>query len=484
MGHHRMPCPRKPLNRTFGVGLVAGSITLSGAGLLFPATANAEVQVDGQSDSPGAAGGNHTVVNISNNTYVLGDDHVTGVNQSNQNTVGGNGNIGNGRQVIRIPDVEVGYQNNSPGAAGGRTTLLRVSNNVIVVGRGTTNAVDQSNENDTGGNGNSTIGGGSDGMGGMRFSGQSASPGAAGGNTTDIDISNNTYVVGRNNTTSVNQFNQNTIGGSGNSVTPGGGSGDASQMGGQNNSPGAAGGNTTGIRFSNNTFVAGEGNTTQVNQFNQNTIGGDNNSVAPGGSPGSSMQMGGQNNSPGAAGGNRIGASISNNTMVVGRNNTTQVTQFNQNTIGGSGNTVGPAAGAPNNPLVAPIQIAGQNNSPGGAGGDIIGLNSSNNTWVAGQGNRTQVVQVNQNYFGGDTNAVNFLPFVVTGVPEWWIPVQFGGQQRSPGSAGGNIGENISNNVFDFGDGNITQVTQDNLNIEGGSGNAVIPVGIPLPLQP
>lgn len=481
MGHHRMPCNRKPLNHTFGVGLVAGTLTLSGAGLLLPATANADVQESGQSDSPGAAGGNHTVVNFSNNTYVVGDDNVTGVNQTNQNTVGGNGNVGNGRQVIRIPDVEVGYQNNSPGAAGSRTTLLRVSNNVIVVGRGNTNAVNQDNENDTGGNGNSSNGSGSTGA--MRFSGQHASPGAAGGNTTDVDISNNTWVVGRNNSTTINQFNQNTIGGSNNTVTPAGG-GDSSQIGGQNNSPGAAGGNTTGIRFSNNTFVAGEGNTTQVNQFNQNTIAGDNNSVAPGGGTGSPMQWGGQNNSPGAAGGNQIGASVSNNTFVVGRNNTTQVTQFNQNTIAGSGNTVGPAAGAPNNPLIAPLQIAGQNNSPGAAGGDIIGLNASNNTWVVGEGNRTQVVQVNQNYFGGDDNAVNFLPFVVTGVPEWWIPMQFGGQKRSPGAAGGNIGGGIANNTFEFGGGNITEVTQENLNIEGGSNNSVVPVGIPLPLQP
>ena len=484
MGDHRMPCHRKPLNHTFGVGLVAGSITLSGASLLLPATANAETQVSGQADSPGAAGGNRTVVNISNNTYVVGDNNATGVNQSNQNVFGGNGNSSSGGQVIRIPDVEVGYQNNSPGAAGSRTTLLRVSNNTIVVGRNNNTAVNQESENDTGGNGNSSIGGGSGGVPAMRFSGQSSSPGAAGGDTTDIDISNNTYVVGRNNTTAVNQFNQNYVGGSGNSVTPGAGSGDSAQMGGQGNSPGAAGGNTTGIRFSNNTFVAGEGNTTTVNQFNQNTIAGDNNSVAPGGGNGSPTQLGGQNNSPGAAGGNTIGASISNNTYVFGNNNTTRVTQFNQNSIAGSGNTVGPAAGAPNNPLIAPLQIAGQNNSPGAAGGDLIGLNLSNNTSVVGSNNTTRVTQFNQNYLGGDTNAVNVLPFVVTGVPEWWIPLQFGGQNRSPGAGGGNVGTNIGNNTFEFGPGNITQVIQENQNIQGGSNNFVGPVGLPIPLQP
>lgn len=482
MGHHRMPCHRKPLNHTFGVGLVAGTVTLSGAGLLLPATANAEVQASGQTDSPGAAGGNHTVVNISNNTYVVGDDNFTGVNQANQNSLGGNGNRSSGGQVIRIPDVEVGYQNYSPGAAGSRTTLLRVSNNTIVVGRGNNTGVNQANENDTGGNGNSSIVNGS-GVPTMRIGGQSSSPGAAGGDTTDVDISNNTYVFGRNNTTNVNQFNQNSIGGSGNTVTPGAGGGNSAQLGGQTNSPGAAGGNTTGFRFSNNTFVAGEANNTQVTQFNQNSIGGANNSVTPGGDTANTAQWGGQNNSPGAAGGNRIGASISNNTFVFGNNNTTRVTQFNQNSIGGSGNTVGPAAGAPNNPLLAPLQIAGQNNSPGAAGGDTIGVNASNNTYVVGRNNTTVVNQINQNYIGGDTNAVNMLP-VVIGVAPWWIPVQIGGQNRSPGAAGGNTGANIANNTFDFGGGNITQVTQNNLNTEGGSNNSVGALLIPISLQP
>jgi len=483
MGHHRMPCHRKPLNHTFGVGLIAGSLTLSGAGLLLPATANADVQVDGQAESPGAAGGNRTAVNISNNTYVIGRNNTTSVNQTNQNSVGGNGNSSSGGHVFRLPDVEVGGQRNSPGAAGGRKTLVRVSNNTIVVGRNNNTAVNQSNENDTGGSGNSSTSGGSGGA--MQVGGQSSSPGAAGGNTTGVDISNNTYVFGRNNTTTVNQVNQNSIGGSGNTVTPGGGGGDSTQMGGQNNSPGAAGGNSTGISFSNNTFVAGRGNTTQVTQFNGNSIAGDGNSVAPGGDNGSTAQWGGQTNSPGAAGGNRIGANLSNNTFVVGRDNATQVTQFNQNAVGGSGNTVGPAGGAPNNPLLAPLQIAGQNNSPGAAGGDSIGVNASNNTYVVGRNNTTVVNQTNQNYIGGDTNAVNMLPVVVTGVAPWWIPVQIGGQNRSPGAAGGNTGANIANNTFDFGGGNVTQVTQNNLNTEGGSNNyAGPPVVIPIPVQP
>ena len=211
MGDHRMPCHRKPLNHTFGVGLVAGSITLSGVGLLLPATANAEVQVGGQTDSAGSAGGNRTAVNISNNTYVIGRNNNTGVNQTNQNSVGGNGNSTSGGRVIRIPDVVVGGQKNSPGAAGGTRTALRVSNNTIVVGRGNNTSVDQADEDCTGGSDNSSIGGDSDGGEGMQVGGQSSSPGAAGGNRTGVDISNNTYVVGRNNTTVVNQVNQNWI---------------------------------------------------------------------------------------------------------------------------------------------------------------------------------------------------------------------------------------------------------------------------------
>ena len=79
---------------------------------------------------------------------------------------------------------------------------------------------------------------------------------------------------------------------------------------------------------------------------------------------------------------------------------------------------------------------------------------------------------------------MNILPGVVTGAPSWIVPLQFGGQNNSPGAAGGNIGGSIHNNTVAFGPGNFTLVNQNNLNSQGGSGNTAGPVVIPVPVQP
>ena len=101
--------------------------------------------------------------------------------------------------------------------------------------------------------------------------------------------------------------------------------------------------------------------------------------------------MGGQNNSPGAAGGNRI-STILNNTFVVGQGDATSVNQFNQNSIGGSGNTVD-LRRRPRTRCWRRSRLRVKPDSPGAAGGDRIGINFANNTYIAGSNNTTQIVQ-------------------------------------------------------------------------------------------
>ena len=92
MSNHRMPRRRSPLNRTVGAGVVAGGIALGAVGLLAPATASADISVGGQSDSPGAAGGNMGGSTASNNVFTGGTGSVTVVGQNNGNYTGGDGN--------------------------------------------------------------------------------------------------------------------------------------------------------------------------------------------------------------------------------------------------------------------------------------------------------------------------------------------------------------------------------------------------------
>jgi hypothetical protein len=354
MANHRVHCQRNPLNRTIGVGLVAGGIALGGTAFCVPATANADVQVGGQNNSPGAAGGNITGADVSNNTVVLGRNNTTRVNQTNQNSQGGNTNgslVAGPRSGFGLPGVQIGGQTNSPGASGGNITLLRISNNTIVTGRSNTTTVNQTNQNTQGGNTNGSLVAGTRGGFGL--------PGV--------------------------------------------------QIGGQTNSPGASGGNITGLDISNNTIVLGRGNTTQVNQANQNSSGGDRNGAATLPAVNTNpflvpLQIGGQNNSPGASGGNITGIDASNNVLVIGANNTTRVDQANQNSSGGDRNVAANLFGTDSNPFLAPLQIGGQNNSPGVSGGNTKLFDASNNVLVIGPNNATRVIQANQNSQGGNNN--------------------------------------------------------------------------------
>src|SRR5947208_2540535 len=170
MANHRVRCQRNPLNRSIGAGLVASGIALGSAALCVPATASADVQVGGQNNSPGASGGNITGADFSNNTVVLGRSNTTRVNQSNQNSSGGN------------------------------ITGLDISNNTIVLGRGNATQVNQSNQNSSGGdrNGAATVPAANTNpfLVPFQIGGQNNSPGASGGNITGIDASNNVLVIG------------------------------------------------------------------------------------------------------------------------------------------------------------------------------------------------------------------------------------------------------------------------------------------------
>ena len=85
------------------------------------------------------------------------------------------------------------------------------------------------------------------------------------------------------------------------------------------------------------------------------------------------------------------------------------------------------------------FQFGGQNNSPGAAGGNVGGSNST----VVGDGEAT-VTQSSRNNRGGDDNTV----VNIGGDLPWWLSPSPDGQQSSPGAATG--GENNQG-----GDGNF-----------------------------
>jgi len=134
----------------------------------------------------------------------------------------------------------------------------------------------------------------------------------------------------------------------------------------------------------------------------------------------------------------------------------------------------------------ADISVGGQNNSPGAAGGNIGGSGFSNNVTTARFGpapSITTVDQRNGNYRGGDGNTSVHVPVTVTG-PFSFPNAKVGGQNNSPGAAGGNIGgSGASNNVTNF-NGTFTQVVQRNGNFRGGDNNNSIHIPITLPALP
>ena len=160
MSKHATPRKRSTLNRTIGAGIVAGGLALGGIGLLAPATASADFQFGGQNNSPGAAGGSISGPTFSNNVVSVGRNNRTRVSQTNGNNTGGNGNtvvnvpINPTPNPFALPNVQFGGQNNSPGAAGGDLSAGGASNNTFVFGRNNRTTVTQTNGNNTGGNGN------------------------------------------------------------------------------------------------------------------------------------------------------------------------------------------------------------------------------------------------------------------------------------------------------------------------------------------
>jgi hypothetical protein len=161
MSKHRMPRRRSPLNRTVGVGVVAGGIALGAVGLLAPATASADISVGGQSDSPGAAGGNMGGSTASNNVFTGGTGSVTVVNQTNGNYTGGDGNTSvhipfTVNRPTTPPNFRWGGQRNSPGAAGGNMGGSAGSGNVVNF-RGLFTQVTANNGNYAGGANNTSI---------------------------------------------------------------------------------------------------------------------------------------------------------------------------------------------------------------------------------------------------------------------------------------------------------------------------------------
>jgi hypothetical protein len=157
-----MPRKRSSFNRTIGVGLVTGGMALGAVGLLAPATASADIQVGGQNNSPGAAGGNIGGTSGSNNTFSFGRNNRTRVTQVNQNNVGGSGNtsvnvpINANPSPFSFPNMQIGGQNNSPGAAGGNIGGGELSNNTFVFGRNNRTRVTQINGNNVGGDDNTS----------------------------------------------------------------------------------------------------------------------------------------------------------------------------------------------------------------------------------------------------------------------------------------------------------------------------------------
>lgn len=120
----------------------------------------------------------------------------------------------------------------------------------------------------------------------------------------------------------------------------------------------------------------------------------------------------------------------------------------------------------------ADVTVGGQNNSPGAAGGNIGGSGLSNNVTSGSFGGPsvTTVNQRNGNYRGGNGNTSVHVP--ITATRPFSIPnFTYGGQNNSPGAAGGNIGgSEASNNVTNF-NGSFTQVVQRNGNFRGGNNN-------------
>ena len=160
MSKHRTPRRRSPLNRTVGAGLVTGGIALGAFGLLAPATASADISFGGQSDSPGAAGGNMGGSGASNNVTTIGPG-VTVVDQANGNYTGGSGNASvhipiTTSSPFASPNLRWGGQKNSPGAAGGNQGGSFLSNNTTNF-RGTFTQVVQRNGNLVGGNNNASL---------------------------------------------------------------------------------------------------------------------------------------------------------------------------------------------------------------------------------------------------------------------------------------------------------------------------------------
>lgn len=163
MSKHRMPRRRSSLNRTLGAGLVTGGIALGTIGLLAPATASADVTVGGQSDSPGAAGGNMGGSTASNNVFTGGfgaTPSITTVDQRNGNYTGGDGNTSVHVPVTvsspNFPNFRWGGQRNSPGAAGGSMGGSSGSNNVTNF-NGTFTQVVQRNGRWRGGDNNTSV---------------------------------------------------------------------------------------------------------------------------------------------------------------------------------------------------------------------------------------------------------------------------------------------------------------------------------------
>lgn len=166
MSKHRLPCRRSPLNRTVGAGfVVAGGIALGAVGLIAPATASADITIGGQTDSPGAAGGNVGGSSLSNNVTTAGffGPSVTVVDQRNGNYRGGNGNTSvhvpftvTPPTAFSFPNFRMGGQANSPGAAGGNVGGSEASNNVTNF-NGTFTQVVQRNGRFRGGNNNTSF---------------------------------------------------------------------------------------------------------------------------------------------------------------------------------------------------------------------------------------------------------------------------------------------------------------------------------------
>ncbi|WP_333894196.1 hypothetical protein [Mycolicibacterium gadium] len=134
----------------------------------------------------------------------------------------------------------------------------------------------------------------------------------------------------------------------------------------------------------------------------------------------------------------------------------------------------------------ADFSVGGQNNSPGAAGGNVGGSTGSNNV-ISGAFGGTNVTTVNQrngNYRGGNGNTSVHVPVTATSNLFSLPNFQFGGQNNSPGAAGGNVGGSaLSNNVATFGafNGSFTQVVQRNGNFRGGNNNTSVHIPIIFP---